>query len=132
MLEGESGLLAVAPGSFRPEWKASRRQLLWPNEATALLVSAVEPDQLRGPQFHFAWCDEIAAWPKPKAAWDNLRMGWRLGRLGGKRVLREAHGWARGPAASGSATSTPSASIRLGDSLFLGDAWGLFSGVQRL
>ncbi|MGL6042327.1 MAG: terminase large subunit domain-containing protein, partial [Sandaracinobacteroides sp.] len=79
MLEGESGLLAVAPGSFRPHWKASKRQLLWPNGAQATVVSAVEPDQLRGPQFHFAWCDELAAWPKPREAWDNLRMGLRLG-----------------------------------------------------
>jgi phage terminase large subunit-like protein len=79
MMEGESGLLAVAPASFRPAWKATKRQLVWPNGASALLVSAVEPDLLRGPQFHFAWCDEIAAWPKPRAAWDNLRLGLRLG-----------------------------------------------------
>ncbi|MGL6044505.1 MAG: terminase large subunit domain-containing protein, partial [Sandaracinobacteroides sp.] len=25
------------------------------------------------------WCDELAAWPKPREAWDNLRMGLRLG-----------------------------------------------------
>lgn len=80
MLEGESGLLAVAPPGFRPEWRTTRRQLHWPNGAMATLISAVEPDQLRGPQFHFAWCDEIATWPKPKEAWDNLRMGLRLGK----------------------------------------------------
>jgi phage terminase large subunit-like protein len=79
MLEGESGLLAVAREAFRPVWKSTRRQLSWPNGAVATLVSAVEPDQLRGPQFHFAWCDEIAAWPKPQEAFDNLRMGLRLG-----------------------------------------------------
>lgn len=79
MLEGESGLLAVAPAGFRPEWKPTRRQVSWPNGSSALLVSAMDPDQLRGPQFHFAWCDEIAAWPKPKAVFDNLRLGLRLG-----------------------------------------------------
>lgn len=79
MLEGESGLRAVAPEGFMPEWKATKRQLIWPNGAMATLFSAVEPDQLRGPQFHYAWCDEIAAWPKPKEAWDNLKMGLRLG-----------------------------------------------------
>lgn len=79
MLEGESGLRSVAADCFRPEWKAARRQLVWPNGAQATLFSAVEPDQLRGPQFHFAWCDELAAWPRPKEAWDNLRMGLRLG-----------------------------------------------------
>ncbi len=81
MLEGESGLLAVAPKGFAPIWKATKKQLLWPNGSMASLVSAVEPDQLRGPQFHFGWCDEIAAWPKPKEAWDNLRMGLRLGEI---------------------------------------------------
>ena len=64
MLEGESGLLAVGRGRNRPVWRASRRELHWPNGAMAALVSAVDPDSLRGPQFHFAWCDEIAAWSR--------------------------------------------------------------------
>lgn len=79
MLEGESGLLAVAGEDFEPEYKVGRRQLLWPNGSMATLFSAVEPDQLRGPQFHFGWCDELAAWPQPRAVWDNLRMAMRLG-----------------------------------------------------
>lgn len=79
MLEGESGLLAVAPEGFEPEYRVGRRQLLWPNGSMATLFSAVEPDQLRGPQFHFGWCDEIAAWWNPKPVWDNLRMTLRLG-----------------------------------------------------
>jgi phage terminase large subunit-like protein len=79
MVEGESGLLAIAPEDFSPSWIPSRRLLTWPNGAQASLLSAVEPNQLRGPQFHFAWCDELAAWPKPREAWDNLRMGLRLG-----------------------------------------------------
>jgi phage terminase large subunit-like protein len=79
MLEGESGLLAVAPDGFRPEWKASRRLLSWPNGSQAEVVSAVEPNHLRGPQFHYAWCDELAAWDRGQEAWDNLRMGLRLG-----------------------------------------------------
>lgn len=79
MLEGDSGLLAEAGEGFVPEWRSTKRQLLWPNGSMASLFSAVEPNQLRGPQFHFGWCDEIAAWPKPKEVWDNLRMGLRLG-----------------------------------------------------
>ena len=79
MLEGESGLLAVAPDGMRPEWRATRRELRWPNGAMASVVSAVDPDSLRGPQFHFAWCDEIAAWPRAAEVWANLKMGLRLG-----------------------------------------------------
>lgn len=40
--------------------------------------SATEPDRLRGPQFHRAWCDEIAAWFYPEA-FDQLMFGLRLG-----------------------------------------------------
>lgn len=79
MVEGESGLLAISDPDFQPEWLSSRRMLVWPNGAQAFALSAAEPNQLRGPQFHFAWCDELAAWPRPQEAWDNLRMGLRLG-----------------------------------------------------
>lgn len=54
MIEGDSGLLAVAEADFRPEWVLSRRMLLWPNGAQATAFSAAEPNQLRGPQFHFS------------------------------------------------------------------------------
>ena len=79
MLDGESGLRGVAPKGFAPLHKPSRKELHWPNGSIGCLFSAVEPDSLRGPQFNFAWCDEIAAWPKSKATWDNLRLGMRLG-----------------------------------------------------
>lgn len=79
MLEGDSGLLSVAPSWFRPDYRATARELRWPNGALATLFSAVEPDSLRGPQFHFGWADEIAAWSKAQAAWDNLKLGLRLG-----------------------------------------------------
>jgi predicted phage terminase large subunit-like protein len=78
MVEGESGLLAIAPGKRRPVFEPSKRQLTWPNGAVATLFSADEPDRLRGPQFDAAWCDELAAWRYP-AAWDMLMMGLRLG-----------------------------------------------------
>jgi phage terminase large subunit-like protein len=80
MVEGESGVLAVAPEGFRPEFRATKRTLTWPNGSIAQLFSAQEANRFRGPQFHFAWCDEIAAWPKPKEVWDNLRLGLRLGK----------------------------------------------------
>ncbi|WP_435876853.1 DNA-packaging protein [Sphingomonas quercus] len=79
MVEGESGLLAIAPAGQRPDWEPSLRRLRWPGGATAYLYSAAEPDTLRGPQHHFAWGDEIAKWPQGQAAWDNLTMGLRLG-----------------------------------------------------
>jgi phage terminase large subunit-like protein len=80
MVQGESGIATVACGQPGPEYRSSRRTLRWPNGSVATLISAHDPDALRGPQFHYAWCDEIAAWPRQRESWDNLRMGLRLGR----------------------------------------------------
>ena len=78
MVEGESGLLAIAPPADRPLYEPSKRRLTWPNGAVATLFSADEPERLRGPQHDFAWCDELAAWRYPEA-WDMLMFGLRLG-----------------------------------------------------
>ncbi|HEV2162208.1 MAG TPA: terminase family protein [Stellaceae bacterium] len=78
MIEGESGLLAVAREDCRPFYEPSKRRLTWPNGAMALAFSADEPERLRGPQHDLAWCDELASW-RYAAAWDNLLLGLRLG-----------------------------------------------------
>jgi len=59
MIFGESGILACSPPDRRPEWRATRKMLEWPNGATAQIFSASEPEGLRGPQFDAAWVDEI-------------------------------------------------------------------------
>jgi phage terminase large subunit-like protein len=41
--------------------------------------NATEPDQLRGPQFDFAWSDELAKWRYARETWDQLQFGLRLG-----------------------------------------------------
>lgn len=79
MVEGESGLLAIAPDATRPDYESSLRRLTWPNGAVATLYSAAEPDSLRGPEHQAAWCDEIAKWPQGEAAWDNLMLTMRIG-----------------------------------------------------
>lgn len=79
IVEGESGILAVSPPAFRPRWEPSLRRLTWPNGARAFVYSAEEPDRLRGPQHHLAWCDELAKWPNVTEIWDNLQLGLRLG-----------------------------------------------------
>ena len=78
MVEGESGMLAIAAPSARPHYEPSKRRITWPNGAIAVTYSADEPDRLRGPQHDAAWCDEAAAWRYPDA-WDMLQMGMRLG-----------------------------------------------------
>jgi phage terminase large subunit-like protein len=84
IVEGESGIIAVSPPSERPHYEPSKRRLTWPNNNTATLFTADEPDGLRGPQAHYSWADELAAWRgTPDAAgmtaWDNLRVATRLG-----------------------------------------------------
>lgn len=78
MVTGESGILAVSPPWFRPKFYPSRRVVVWPNGSEAHMYSADEPDLLRGPQHHWAWGDEFAAW-KHRAAYTNLQDGLRLG-----------------------------------------------------
>ncbi len=46
---------------------------------TAQLFSAADPDQLRGPQHHAAWGDEVAKWSHGPETWSNLQFGLRLG-----------------------------------------------------
>ena len=79
MVEGVSGLLAVHSGGPAPVFEPSRRLLTWPNGCKAQLFSADEPDSLRGPQFHLAWCDEIARWPRGMDVWNMLMFALRLG-----------------------------------------------------
>ncbi len=79
MIDGESGLRAIAPHDNRPRWNNMLRRLQWRNGAQAFLFSAEEPDSLRGPQHHAAWCDELAKWPNAEDTWMNLHMGLRLG-----------------------------------------------------
>jgi phage terminase large subunit-like protein len=79
MVEGESGLLAIAPDEDRPTWEPSLKRLVWPNGAIAHVFAASEPEAMRGPEHHLAWADEIAKWDKGIDAWDNLMMTMRLG-----------------------------------------------------
>jgi len=79
MVEGDSGLLAVCPPWNRPKFEPSKRQLTWPNGTVATLYSAEEPERLRGPQHHAAWCDELCSWRRSAETWDNLLFGLRLG-----------------------------------------------------
>jgi phage terminase large subunit-like protein len=79
MIEGESGLLSVFPKSQRPGYQPSKRQIRFHTGAIGFTYSGDKPDQLRGPQHDFAWCDEVAAWRYPES-WDQVQFGLRLGK----------------------------------------------------
>lgn len=79
LIEGESGILAISPKWNKPKYETTKRRLTWPNGATAICYSGEEPDQLRGPQFHKGWFDELAKYRYPQETWDNFEFGNRLG-----------------------------------------------------
>ena len=89
MVEGESGFLSVCwkgDKTYRggklgyPNWSPTNRTLTWENGAKVEFYSAEDPERLRGPQFHAAWADEVAAWRNQQDVWDMLQFTLRLGR----------------------------------------------------
>jgi phage terminase large subunit-like protein len=80
MVEGVSGLLAIAKRHRqRIKWEPSLGKMTWANGSEAQLFSGDHADGLRGPEFDFAWCDELAKWREAQAAWDNLQFALRRG-----------------------------------------------------
>jgi len=81
---GQSGLLSIIPKECFLESKdqkgysSSVSEIRLFNGSKIIGYAAQEPDRLRGPQFHRAWCDELAAWRYPEA-FDQLMFGLRLG-----------------------------------------------------
>ena len=81
---GPSGLINIIPKECllntaeQRGYSSTHAEIrLW-NGSKITGFAAVEPERLRGPQFHRAWCDEVAAWRYPEA-FDQLMFGLRLG-----------------------------------------------------
>lgn len=93
MVEGESGLLSVIAdaelrgGTRDKGWNRSLGELFLANGTRFKVFSAEKPSRLRGPQHHFVWADEPAAWqdayrgaqasPERDVTWSNLVIGAR-------------------------------------------------------
>jgi phage terminase large subunit-like protein len=60
-------------------------RLTWRNGSRAFVRSGANPESLRGPECDYAWCDELAKWPRSQASWNNLMFVLRRGPL--PRVL---------------------------------------------
>lgn len=78
MINGESGVMSCSHPSFMPVYTPSRRLLQWPNGSEAHIYSSEKPDDLRGPNFHCAWIDELAKYDRAQEVWDTLAMAVRL------------------------------------------------------
>lgn len=79
LAEGPAGFIATSPPDDVPRYEPSKRRITWANGSQATLYSADEPNRLRGPQHHWAICDEFAAWNYPQDSFDMLMFGLRLG-----------------------------------------------------
>ena len=81
---GPSGLLTIIPPECFSKQKdqkgysQSTSEIRLHNGSKIIGYAASEPERLRGPQFHRAWSDELAAWRYPEA-FDQLMFGLRLG-----------------------------------------------------
>ncbi len=76
-IEGQSGLKSILPKACIDTWNRSMGELILWNGSRIKTYSAEEPDNLRGPEHHRAWADEVAAWSN-RDAWDQLTFGLRL------------------------------------------------------
>jgi phage terminase large subunit-like protein len=79
MVEGPSGILALARPGEKHRWRSTLGQLTFASGAVAQCYSAGAGETLRGPEHGAAWCDELAKWPRGSVAWDNLMLGLRIG-----------------------------------------------------
>ena len=81
---GPSGLMSLIPEECllndgkQAGYSSTLAEIRLYNGSKITGFAAVEPERLRGPQFHFAWCDELASWRYPEA-FDQLMFGLRLG-----------------------------------------------------
>jgi len=79
MVEGPSGLLAVAPPWSRPRFQPSKRRVAWPNGARAVCLSGEEPERARGLNVDTLWADELACWQRAEMTWDLAMLALRAG-----------------------------------------------------
>jgi phage terminase large subunit-like protein len=76
---GPSGLLNIAPPWERPYLKGST--VIWPNGATATIITAGALTDPRGLNVELSWCTEIRDWKRSQAVetWRNVDLCTRVG-----------------------------------------------------
>lgn len=78
---GPSGLIATSKPWFRPEWRSSDLELVWPNGARAYVRTPEVPGKIRGLEYHLTWASELQSWPVAtiNETWMNIELSTRLG-----------------------------------------------------
>ncbi|GGB51936.1 hypothetical protein GCM10010833_03350 [Blastomonas aquatica] len=96
MVEGQSGLLGIAPDATRPHWEPSLRRLRWPGGAQAMLYSAAEPESLRGPEHSHARCAGAKGNYPQRSVGIDRRAAQRMHRVEGFRSCDPGFGRGKG------------------------------------
>tara|TARA_R110000765_G_scaffold49159_3_gene100048 strand:+ start:1356 stop:2606 length:1251 start_codon:yes stop_codon:yes gene_type:complete len=82
--QGNSGLISIIPRECYASdfgtagYSSSICEIRLANGSKIVGYAAINPERLRGSQFHRAWCDELCAWDYPES-FDQLMFGLRLG-----------------------------------------------------
>jgi hypothetical protein len=84
MIQGPSGLAAVAAPWNRPRFESSKHQVTWPNGAIAHCLSGEIEDGPRGMNLDTIWADELACWERPEGVWSNAMLALRVDVPGGR------------------------------------------------
>jgi predicted phage terminase large subunit-like protein len=71
--------MSVIPQSLIADYNKALHEIKLTNGSLIKGIPASEPERFRGPQFHGAWCDELAAWEYLDEAWNQIQFGVRLG-----------------------------------------------------
>lgn len=80
-IEGDSGVLSCLEPSIGRKWNRTTCELTIRvgDDGTKIKgFTSEKPAQGRGPQHHWGWADEFAAWLKDGELWDQLMFGLRL------------------------------------------------------
>lgn len=81
IFQGESGFLSIIDRELLTNsgYNKTDNQIEFYNGSKIIGFPAIEPDRLRGNNFHRAYCDELASWRYATETFDNLMMALRLG-----------------------------------------------------
>lgn len=71
--------MACCPPELIDNYNKSLAEIKLKNGSMIFGYSTDTPERLRGPQFHYLWLEEIAAWLRPQETWDMAQFCLRLG-----------------------------------------------------
>jgi len=77
--KGVTGLLRIIPQAAVKRYNQQNIEIELHNGSIITGYTAEDPDKFRGPQFHWAWLDELASFQYADEAFETLSFGMRLG-----------------------------------------------------